>query len=72
MPDPTVGADEAVTRFLRGAPALVMPPAVSARLHETIAGEVQLRRAGGVEPDAELTELKSESLLWSDDTVEDL
>ena len=64
-------AEAAVTRFLRGAPALVMPPEVMARLQATIADEAQVRRAGRVEPDAELADLKPQSLLWSDDSVED-
>ena len=33
--------------------------------------EAQVRRAGRVEPDAELADLKPQSLLWSDDSVED-
>ncbi|MBK8446998.1 MAG: hypothetical protein IPL41_10060 [Micropruina sp.] len=71
MLDPTAVAEEVVTRFLRGAPPLVMPLEVMARLHSVIADEAQVRRAGRVEPDAELADLKPQSLLWSDDSVED-
>ena len=64
--------DEAVARYLRAAPPLAMPAEVLIRLQATIAAEAELRRASRVEPAADLADLKRESRLWSDDTVDDV
>ena len=66
------GPEEVVARYLRAAPPLTMPAEVLIRLQATIAAEAELRRASRVEPDADLADLKPESRLWSDDTVEDV
>lgn len=63
--------EEAVTRFLRGAPPLTIPDDVMARLRGTIANEVELRRASRVEPDADQVNLKAESPHWSRQNIDD-
>lgn len=63
--------DDEVTRFLRAAPEVPMPPAVLARLRAAVAAEAELRRAADVAPDAEGADLKQPSPLWVDDPVED-
>ncbi len=63
--------EEAVTRFLRGAPPLTCPDDVMDRLRGTIASEVELRRASQVEPDPGLIDLKADSPLWSDQSADD-
>lgn len=61
-------SEETVSRFLSSAPPLPCPDDVRSRLRATIAGEVELRRAIRVEPDA-VPEVKRHSALWSEHTV---
>ncbi|MFT4215997.1 MAG: hypothetical protein QM619_02270 [Micropruina sp.] len=62
-------SEEAVSYYLRAAPGVRCPDEVRSRLRATIAGEVKLRRASRVEPDADVRELKNPARLWANETI---